>query len=377
MSIEYRGDSKYRFRVRKDGINYSQNYFSDKKLTEKDIQDKNWPKEVQDAHKKLEVDVMRGEIGANENMLFKDLVELFKEEYIVNLRASTQAAYNSIAENHMLKDFGNMKLSKIKPLHIQQALNKKSQFLALSTVNAIYKEINKTLNKAVEWGIIKESPCKNIKITKAKSKNYEELLSNDDIKKLMKAIEEMPIMLKTIFSIALYIGMRQAEILGLHISDIDFDEKTINIDKQYGKVVDENNKIVRQISDTKTENSVRKIYVPQFLLDIIKEYINSLKVIPKNGELFYNVLEKKIYSREWISKKFKFMLLENKIPLIRFHDMRHLYATIALNSGIDIVSVAKTMGDTIETVLKNYTHGINDLQKKATYDFEEYIKKIQ
>jgi hypothetical protein len=35
------------------------------------------------------------------------------------------------------------------------------------------------------------------------------------------------------------------------------------------------------------------------------------------------------------------------------------------------------MGDTVETVLKNYTHGIEDLHKKATYDFEDYIKKIQ
>ena len=52
------------------------------------------------------------------------------------------------------------------------------------------------------------------------------------------------------------------------------------------------------------------------------------------------------------NQKFRSTLLENDIPVIRFHDMRHLYATIALNSGIDIVSVSKTMGDTIETVLK-------------------------
>ena len=215
MSIEYRGDGKYRFRVRKDGINYSQNYYCNKNLTEKDIKDKKYSKEVEDAHKKFEVDIMRGNIGVNENMLFRDLVELFKEEYMINLRASTQATYNSIADNHLLKDFGNLKLSKIKPLHIQQALNKKTQYLAISTVSSIYKEINKTFNKAIEWGIIKEGPCKNIKIPRQKSKNYEELLSNDNIKKLMKAIEEAPIMLKTIFSIALYTGMRQAEILGL------------------------------------------------------------------------------------------------------------------------------------------------------------------
>lgn len=377
MSIEYRGEGKYRFRVRKDNINYYQTYYCDKKLSDKDLQDKSYPREVIDEHKRFEVDIMRGQIGADENMLFKDLVEIFKKEYMINLRASTQIAYDSISENHMLKDFGNMKLSKIKPLHIQQALNKKTQYLALSTVNSIFKEINKTFNKAVEWGIIKESPCKNIKIAKAKSKNYEELLSNDDIKKLMKAIDKAPILLKTVFSIALYTGMRQAEILALHIRDINLEEKTINIDKQNARILDDDNNIVRGLADTKTENSIRKIFMPDFLSVIIKDYINSLKIIPTDGALFYNHAYKNIYSREFITKKFRTMLLENNIPMIRFHDLRHLYATIALNSGINVVAVARTMGDTIETVLKNYTHGIEDLQKKATYDFEEYIKKIQ
>lgn len=362
MSIEYRGDSKYRFRVRKDGINYTQNFYGTEKEAERE-------------HKKFEVDIMRGQIGTNENMLFYDLVELFKEEYMVNLRASSQAAYNSIAKNHLSKDFGNLPLSKIKTIHIQKKLNEKAKILAPSTVNAIYKEINKTFNKAIEWGIIKENPCKNIKLQKVKSKKYDELLSNDDIKRLITAINSMPIMFKTIFSIALYTGMRQGEILGLHLSDIDFTEKTINISKQNARVFDEENedRLVRKIAETKTENSVRKIYTPDFLLDIIKAYINTLKVIPKDGALFFNISENRIYSREWIVTKFKTMLLKYSIPDIRFHDLRHLYATMALNNGINIVAVARTLGDTIETVLQNYTHGIEDLQKKATFNFENYI----
>lgn len=377
MSIEYRREGKYRFRILKDGIYYSQNYYSDKKLSDKDLEEKKYPKEVIDAHKKFEVDIMRGEIGTNENMLFKDLVQLFMDEYMVNLRASTQLAYESIANNHLIKDFGNMPLSKIKTLHIQKALNEKLEKYTPSTVSAIYKEINKTFNKAVEWGLLTESPCKNIKIPKPKRKNYEELLSNDNIKKLMKAIEIQPIMYKTIFSISIYTGIRQGEILGLHIPDINFDEKYINVDKQNARAFDENRKVIRVIADTKTENSVRKVFVPDFLLEIIREYINSMRIIPKDGALFYNPFKKKIYSREAVAKRFKLMLLENDIPYIRFHDSRHLYATIALNSGANIVSVARSMGDTVETVLKNYTHGIEDLHKKATYDFEDYIKKIQ
>ncbi len=361
MSIENRGENKWRFRIRKDGINYSMNYYGTEKQAEQE-------------HKKFEVDVMRGNIGYNENMKYKDLVQLVYDEYVINLRASTQAAFLSIASNHLLVEFGNMSLSKIKPIHVQKFINKLT--LKPSTINSIYKELNKTFNKAVEWGIIKDNPCRNIKTAKIKRKNYEELLSNNDIKKLVQAINDSTPIFKVIFSIALYTGMRQAEILALHISDINFDDNTINVSKQNARVIDENNKIVRKIADTKTDNSVRKIIAPDFLMNIIKSYINNLKIIPKDGELFYNVAENKIYSREWIVTKFKILLIENNIPHIRFHDLRHLYATMALNSGVNIVSVARTMGDTIETVLANYTHGIEDLQKKATYNFEEYIKNL-
>jgi integrase len=376
MSIEYRGEGKFRFRVRKDGINYTQNFFTDKAITEKDLEEKKYPKEVNDAHKKFEVDVISGNMGMDESMKFEKLAQLVLDEYMKpNTRASSQETYISISNNHLLPYFGGMNLNKIKPIHIQKLINEKALDYAPVTVSSMYNILNKTLNKAVQWEIISSNPCKNISLPKRKNKNYQELLSSEDIKKLIKAINSQPIRDKTIFSIALYTGMRQGEILGLHIPDIDFDEMTINVSKQYGKVV-KDEKVVRAITDTKTDNSIRKIYIPEFLNSLIKEYVNSLKVISKDGILFYNVPRKKPYERTQITDNFKAMLKDNNIPEIRFHDLRHLYATMAINSGVNVVAVARTLGDTIETVLKNYTHGIEEEQKKATYTFEEYINNL-
>lgn len=376
MSIEYRGDGKFRFRVRKDGINYSLNYFCNKKITEEDLKKKNYPKEIQDAHKKFEVDIMIDNIGSNENMKFSELSQLVFDEYIKqNLRLTSQGNYKMAANNYFLPEFGAMKVSKIKPLHIQQLVNKLSEKLMPNTVKSVYRELHKTFVKGVEWELIKESPCRNIKLPKVKKINYTELLSAENIKKLLNAIDLQEGMYKVIYSIAIYTGMRQGEILGLKISDIDFANNTINIDKQQGYVL-EDGKQVRASVDTKTANSVRMIFIPQFLADIIKDYINGQKIINKDGYLFYNFKWDKVYNREWITRKFTEMLKANNIPHIRFHDMRHLYATMAINSGVNVVVVAKNLGDTVETVLKNYTHEIEEERKKATHTFEAYVKNL-
>lgn len=181
MSIEYRGEGKFRFRVRKDGINYTQNFFTDKAITEKDLEEKKYPKEVNDAHKKFEVDVISGNMGMDESMKFEKLAQLVLDEYMKpNTRASSQETYISISNNHLLPYFGGMNLNKIKPIHIQKLINEKALDYAPVTVSSMYNILNKTLNKAVQWEIISSNPCKNISLPKRKNKNYQELLSSED-----------------------------------------------------------------------------------------------------------------------------------------------------------------------------------------------------
>lgn len=359
MSIENRGENKWRFRVRKDGINYSQTFYGTETEAERE-------------HKKFEVDVMRGQIGYNENMKFSELAQLVLDEYMrPTLKANTIRIYISVVNNHLLSEFGTMKLSKIKPLNIQKMINDRAKTLKPNSVKGIYRELNKIFNKAIEWEIISKNPCNKTKLPKVEKTNYRELLSSENITKLINAIEEQPIMYKTIYSIALFSGMRQGEIIGLHIPDIK--ENSINVDKQFGYVM-VNDKLKKDTTSTKTDNSERTAYIPDFLSMLIKEYISGMKIKSTEQILFYNPKTKKNYDRKAIAERFDKMLSDYGIPDIRFHDLRHLYATLSINAGISVVSVAKNMGDTIETVLKNYTHNIDEEQQKAVQEFEKYIK---
>ncbi len=378
MSIEYRGDNKYRFRVRKDGINYTQNYISDKPITEKELQDKKYPKAVTDAHKDFEVSVMRSEVECNRNIKFGELAQLVLDEYArPNLKPNTINTYIWAYNSLILEQLGDMKLSKIGAFHVQKFVNDISKDFTPNSVRNAYKILNRTFNKAIEWKFIKDNPCKGIIRPKIAKTNYNELLSADEIKRLFAAIDNEPdAQCKLAYVIALGCGLRQGEILALTLDDIDLENNTIYINKQWGIII-KDDKNVRNVTTTKTENSIRKIYAPKFVMDCINQYINDLKIIPYTKQLFWNEKRNQVRSRISITRKFKKMLAENDIREIRFHDLRHLQATLLINSGVNVAVVAKRLGDTIETVLDTYTHSIEKVEKEAVHQLETFIENIK
>jgi len=377
MSIEYRGDNKYRFRVRKDGVNYYQNYISDKPISEKDLQEKKYPKAILDAHKDFEVSVLRSEIGSNGNMKFGELAQLVLDEYArPNLKPNTIKGYISAYNTHILNCFGGMQISKITSFHVQKFINEISKNLKPNSVSDTFKILRVTFNKAIEWKFIKENPCKGTTRPKIAKTNYNELLSADEIKRLLAAISnENNKIYRMAFTIAIGCGLRQGEILGLTFDDIDLDNRIITVNKQWGITL-EDSKNTRAMTTTKTENSIRKVYAPGFVMDCVDEYIKALKIIPSNKLLFWNASRKAVINRIGLTRRFKKLLKENDIREIRFHDLRHLQATMLINSGVNVAVIAKRLGDSTKTILDTYTHPIEEMEKQSVQQLENFIENI-
>lgn len=375
MSIDYK-NNKFRFRVAKNGTIYSQTYTTHKKMTEKEIKEKKWPRDVIQAHKDFEVSILRNEIGKKENMLFSNLAQLVLDEHVrPNLRANTESFYMTAYNAHILEYFGGIPLNKIDNIDIQKFINHKSKTLKASTVRQIYAILSSTFNKAIDWKYIKENPCRNITLPKVNNKNYAELLSAEEISKLIEAIENEPEMFNVIFSIALYCGLRQGEILGLTIADIDLNNNYIDVNKQYVSHY-KNGKVNHEIAKTKTDNSIRKVYMPEAVSKTLDQYINKLKILNINPDkqfLFINPKTQVIYDRNAIYRRFLKMARGIELYNITFHDLRHLQATMMINSGVNIVVVAKRLGDTIETVSETYLHSIEKVEKDSVNQLQDFI----
>ena len=379
MSIEYRGDGKYRFRVQKDGISYKNNYFCTKKITEEDIKEKNWPKEVENAHQIFEVDIWKGKFGSAEDMKFSELYKIVKEDYVdEELSISAQQTYQSIYDVHLEPEFGKRIASKIEKYEIQKFINSKKKIYAPKTVHSIYSIICMVYSKTIEWNMLKSNPASNIKLPEIPKTNYDELLSKDEIARLLVAYKNEPdTMHKLLFYIAVGCGLRHGEILGLKIDDIDFKKNIISITKQMGKVKDSKGKVTRGEAPTKTPRSVRKVYAPDFVMTAAAEHIKQMNPVPFSRHLFWDYERNAVATQNYMLMHFKQVLKDNGIKEIRIHDLRHLKATIMLSAGANVVTVARTLGDNIDTIIKNYTHTIDEAEAKSAVDFEKYILTLQ
>lgn len=357
MSIDQRGENKWRFRVRYEGQNYTMTYIGTEKQAIAE-------------HKKFEVDIMRGQIGLNENMRFWELAQKVLNEYVrTKLKYRTQEIYKQNYNLHILPVFGSQKIGSIKTYSIQKFINDMSKQYKPLTVEKASSVLNMTFEKAVAWGFIKESPYKHIELPKDEKKQLDELLSMDEIERLFAYYDEVEKnkLHKCAFYLAACCGLRNSEIRALEETDIDFVNKTISVNKQDGEYINSNGEVTTGDTTTKTLGSNRKIYVPNFVLECLNDYIKSLPYKNINGKLFFNPQTGKVITKHCLSKRFKTLAFGLGLPdTLRFHDLRHLHATLLINSGATPASVAKRMGHSkISTTLETYTHSIDSVDKQT------------
>lgn len=365
MSMDKRGDT-WRFRIRKDGKTYTKTF-------------KGTEKQAKKAHDLFRLEIERGEIGTDENMRMDELCALVYKDYVLpNCKASTQRIYKQNYNGYILPALGTMKLSSIKPLHIQQLVNEMAKTLKPSTINSCMGCLGKTLVLAEKWQLIKTSPYKHIELPKIPKTNHAELLSMDEIKILLQHYAtETNLLHKTAFYLAIGCGLRNSEIRALTTDDIDLEHGILTIDKQLAEIRNELGEIVEGIRSPKTASSIRKIYIPDFIVSILDEYINNLPFIPPTKQIFYSLVTGKPISRHCFSRRLRYLCESLGITPIRFHDLRHLQATLLIHSNINVQAISKRLGHSdIQTTLKVYTHSLDTVDKEVATSIDTTFKDL-
>lgn len=353
--------AKWRIRVTRNGHRYEQNFFGNKK-------------EAEQAEKDFIYQINKGLVGTNECMLFKDLYKMIDKEYISKQKTNTKLTYRNAYKNHISKEFDDLRLCDIKPITIQSFATELLDEYSYNTARNIVSKLKMCFSLAEEWGIISASPYKHIKLGKEPSKNYNELMSMDEIKKLMDLYDNDRFTIhKAAFYLAIGCGLRNSEIRAITLKDIDFKNNTINVDKQIGLYEEDKGKEI----SAKTTGSIRKIYAPDFVMAALTEHINSMTSIPISGQIFCISPGNPINSHT-LSNHLREILIANNLPLIRFHDLRHLHATLMINNNMDIATVSKRLGhNRISTTLDFYTHTIEERDKRAADEINNIYNQIK
>ncbi len=304
-----------------------------------------------------------------------------------NIKATSFSRYAGIYAKYFENcPISHISLDKLESIDIQRYYNElHKQGKSSNIINNNNKLLKQFLNYAVDCGYILKNPCsgKRVVIPKDKTKNSSDKLnevpvfSKESMQKILSRREDTKIRYIALISYAT--GMRRGEILGLKESDIDYNNKEIHIRRTLVTtfIYDDNgNKHKSTFLDTtKTHNSVRDIPLPDNLIPIIKSAIAlKKKDMLKCGNSYNKANKDLIFLAENgeyldagnIDKSWIYFLKRCKVNHLKFHALRHTYATLQFENNIRIETVSKLLGHAnIEMTSNIYTHVMKKEKQKA------------
>lgn len=281
----------------------------------------------------------------NENMRFKELVEIFIKQYAENeLKPVTTYNYKRDLEIHILPVFANKKIKDI----TTQSLTK--FFLGLDkapeTTRKLKTIVSSVFAYGVKQGYIKENPCvgalhKKDNVNKKKIK----YLNKQQCQKLMQLTSEYST-LNTIIQFLLFTGLRIGECLALRWCNIDFVNDTITIENTLCFADDK-----WFLAAPKTNTSYRTLklgtYTKELLLRHKREQDKLKEIVGNNWahpDIVFTSVIGNFYDRSYVNKELKKILSSNDMPIISAHGLRHSNASLMINNGIDVKAVSEHLG---------------------------------
>lgn len=324
---------------------------------------------------------------------FYEFANIWLKEIVKpNFSPTTLSAYIKHLNNRILPKLGNYKLTEITPLVINSFVNElkegKTMFatrenkpLAKGTIQKIYNIIKAILQKAFEYDLINSNPCQKVKLmlNNIESEiNKEEKIQAYDIETLCKVLKLLHsenfikytssgVDKGTVIEFALKTGMRRSEIWGITWEDINYETQEIKVNKSRQKV----NKVM-QVRPCKTKGSERDVPIPSSLIKTLKGYYEYKGKPNKKSFVFDSIDIDNIpaWFRKW--------QIQNNIPKIRFHDLRHTYATILVSRPdvVDIKTVSESLGhSTTKRTLDTYAHVQKEQKQKVRDAIDETYGK--
>lgn len=172
--------------------------------------------------------------------------------------------------------------------------------------------------------------------------------------------------------LGIYTGMRIGELCALQFKDINFENNTISVTKTLQRIYNPENDIEPSkivISAPKTQSSIRKI-------PITKEMSKILKKLMEDKENYVLTGNDKYTEPRTFRRYYENFLKKIDIEPIKFHSLRHTFASINIENGADIKTISEILGHSdIDTTLKIYTHTSEKQKEKAIEKFDRMFTK--
>jgi integrase len=300
-----------------------------------------------------------------------EIVTLWKTDKKQYVKKSSFSAYTLLVENHLLPIFGNKYI--IEETDVQGFVFQKLETgLSHKTVKDILIVLKMILKFGAKNKWIDYTPF-DIQFPTERERHNIEVLSKSNQKKIMSYIQEHFTFRNLGVYICLSAGIRIGEICALTWDDIDTENGIISVNRTIQRiyVIENGERKTELILDTpKTKNSIREIPISKDLLRILKPF---KKIV--NSSFFVLTNDAKPTEPRTYRSYYKNLMKELNMPELKFHGLRHSFATRCIESNCDYKTVSVLLGHSnISTTLNLYVHPNMEQKKKA---IEQMFKALR
>lgn len=301
-------------------------------------------------------------------MTLSEWLDQWLESMADTLRPNTLRNYRSYIENHIRPSLGDKQLTRLTPKDVQQFYEKLGGSLASGTVRRIHTTLHGALKAAQQAHLIASNPTEQI-IAPKFSYGEKQILTDEQLDVFMQIIAEDEVWYDFFYT-ELTTGLRRGEICGLKWMDFDEVSGTLKV----CRTVYREDGGGLTAGDTKTSAGTRKIVLPLSTAALL----SKRKASAMTEWIFPDPLKpEQLADPGSAYRRLKVLLKQAGLPSIRFHDLRHTFATHALASGVDVKTLSGILGHTRAAfTLDTYTHTTGDMQKRASEVVGDFLTDI-
>ena len=297
-----------------------------------------------------------------------------------NTRESTQERYWNHIRYQIIPEIGDIKLTKLTSRDVQRMYNnvrdhgrvrkrrgnEEEKSVAVSYVISLHRMFKMCMERAVTEQLILRNPCNNVVLPKNEKKEIK-ILKPENIKDYLAEADHHGVL--PMFFLELCSGLRKGELVALLWSDLDIERQTISISKQAVRVKGGGVKV----TTPKTANSIRVESIPREAVELL---IREHEKHPDNPYMFPSPVTGGMYYPDAVARIHTRMLKRLGLEHTRFHALRHTFATLALQNGVDIRTVSGMLGHADPGfTLRTYTHATNPMQVQAAETMGQFMSQ--